>query len=37
MIPLGKNGVEHKTEENLKWRKFNAQIIDMGTMKLNVI
>jgi hypothetical protein len=35
-VSLGIEGFEHETEENLKWRKFNTEIIDLRPMKLNI-
>jgi hypothetical protein len=33
---LGSNGYEHLTDKNLKWRKFNTVILDLGLFKLNI-
>lgn len=27
---------EHQTEENLNLKKFNTEVIDMGSLKLNI-
>lgn len=29
-VSFGSSGFEHYTEENLKWRKFSSEIIDLG-------
>jgi hypothetical protein len=33
-ISLWSSGVEHRNEENFKWRTFNSEIIDLGSVKL---
>jgi hypothetical protein len=30
------SGFDRETEDNLKWRKFNAEIIDLGLLILDV-
>jgi hypothetical protein len=35
-VSLGSSRLEHITEENNNWKKFNIEIIDLGSMKLNV-
>jgi hypothetical protein len=30
------SGFEHSTEEKLNWKKFNTEITNMGSVKLNV-
>jgi hypothetical protein len=35
-VSLGTSGFERQTEEKLKWRKFNAEIVDLGSLKLKL-
>jgi hypothetical protein len=35
-VLLGTNGSEHCTDEKVKWRKCNIDILDLGSLKLNV-
>jgi hypothetical protein len=35
-VSLGNSGSEHCIEEYLKYWKFNTNIIDLGSLKLNV-
>jgi hypothetical protein len=35
-VPLGTSGFEHLTQENLKHWKFNSEITDLASLKLNV-
>jgi hypothetical protein len=33
---LGSSGLEHRIEENVNWKNFNTEIIDLGQMELNI-
>jgi hypothetical protein len=35
-VSLGINEFEHYIEENRKWRKFDSEIIDLGSLKFNM-